>query len=43
MRDVDQAHDAEDQRQAGSEERIEPAHQNTLHDGVDPLHHMVPK
>ncbi len=39
MRDVDQPHDAEDQRQPGGEQRIEPAEQDALQHGVDPLHH----
>ena len=39
MREVDQPHDAEDQRQAGGEERIEPAEQDALDDGVEPAGH----
>lgn len=38
MRDVDQPHHAEDQRQAGREQAIETADQHALHDGVDPIH-----
>ena len=34
MGEVDQAHDAEDQREAGSEQRIEAAEQDALDDGV---------
>ena len=35
---VDDAHDPEDERQAGGEERVEPAEQEALQDGVDPGH-----
>ena len=38
MRDVDQPHDAEDQRQAGGEHGVEPADQHALQDDVEPLH-----
>ena len=34
MREVDQPHDAEDQRQAGGEQRVEPAEQDALDDDV---------
>ena len=43
MGDIDQPHDAEDQRQAGGEQRIEPADQNALDDDVDPGHAHIPK
>ena len=36
--EVDDAHDAEDERQPGGEERVEPAEQQALEDGVDPRH-----
>src|SRR5262249_4535301 len=39
MRNVDEPHDAEDERQAGGEHRIEPADQHALEDDVDPLHY----
>ena len=39
MREIDQPHDAEDQRQAGREQRIEPAEQDALDDGVEPIGH----
>ena len=39
MREVDQPHDAEDQRQAGRVERVEPAEQDALDDGVEPADH----
>ncbi len=37
MREIDQPHDAEDQRQAGGEQRIEAAEQDALDDGVEPV------
>jgi len=44
MGNVDQPHDAEDQRQAGGEQRVEPAEQHALDDGVDPVHQRcIPK
>ena len=39
MGEVDQPHDAEDERQAGGVERVEPAQEHALKDGVDPDHH----
>ena len=42
MGDVDQPHDAEDERQAGGEQRVEPADQDALYDGVDPIHQSAP-
>ena len=41
MREVDQPHDAEDQRQAGGVERVEPAEQHALDDGVEPGGHRA--
>ena len=38
VRDVDQAHDAKDERQTCGKQRIKPAEQNTLDDDVDQLH-----
>ena len=38
MRDVDQPHDPENQRQAGGKQRVEAANQDALNDGVDPMH-----
>ena len=38
VRDVDQPHHAEDQRQPGGEHGVEPAEQHALHDDVDPFH-----
>ena len=38
VRDVDQPHHAEDQREPGREQRVEPAQQHALDDGVEPLH-----
>ena len=35
MREIDQPHDAEDQRQAGGEQRIEAAEQHALDDRVE--------
>jgi len=44
VRDIDDAGNAEDQRQARGEERVEPAEQDALHDGVEPGHGpQVPK
>ena len=40
---VDQAHDAEDQRQAGREQGVEAAEQHALDDGVEPVHRQIPK
>ena len=39
MRDVDEPHHAEDQRQPGREHGVEPADQHALHDDVDPVGH----
>ena len=36
MGEIDQPHDAEDQRQAGRVERVEAAEEDALNDGVDP-------
>jgi hypothetical protein len=38
MSEVDQTHDAEDQAEAGGKQRIEPAEQDALDDGVEPVH-----
>ena len=38
MGNVDQAHDTENKRQSGGEERIKPTEQNALKDGIDPVH-----
>ena len=43
VRDVDEAHDAEDERKAGGEEGVKPADENALHDGIHPLHRHTPK
>jgi hypothetical protein len=43
MGEVDQPHDAEDQRQAGSKQRVQPAKQDALDDGIDPDHAAAPK
>jgi hypothetical protein len=43
MGDVDEAHDAEDERQPGCKQRIKPAEHDTLEKGVDPVHRQVPK
>ena len=45
MREIDQPHDAEDQRQPGREQRIEPAEQDALDDRVEPASAivMIPK
>ena len=40
---VDQAHDAEDQREAGGEQGVETAQQDSLDDVVYPDHHHTPK
>jgi hypothetical protein len=41
---VDDAHHPEDEREAGGEERVEPAQQEPLQDGVEPAHrHASPK
>ena len=37
---VDEAHDAEDERQAGREQRVQPAEQDALDDRVDPVHRL---
>ena len=42
VRDIDEPHDAEDQRQPGGEHGVEPADQHALEDDVDPLHHAPP-
>ena len=42
VREVDDAHDAEDQRQPAGEQRVEPAEQDPLHDRVDPGHAAPP-
>jgi hypothetical protein len=38
MRDVDEPHHAEDQRQAGGEHGVESADQHALENDVDPIH-----
>ena len=38
MRDVYQAHDAENERQAGSEHGVEAADEHALQDDIEPLH-----
>jgi hypothetical protein len=43
MGEIDQPHDAEHQRQAGSEQRVQPAKQDPLDDGIDPDHAAAPK
>ena len=43
MRDVDEPHDAEDQRQPGREHGVEPADQHALHDDVEPVHTSHPE
>ena len=40
MGEIDQPHDAEDQRQAGGEQRIEAAEQDALDDRVEPVQHV---
>ena len=42
MREVDQPHDAEDQRQSGREQRVEPAEQDALDDHVEERGHRPP-
>ena len=39
MREIDQPHDAENDRQAGGIERIKPAQQHSLQQRVDPAEH----
>ena len=39
MGEIDQPHDAEDQRQAGGEQRIQAAKQNALNDRAEPIEH----
>ena len=41
MREIDQPHDAEDQRQAGGEERVEAAEQDSLEERVEPAESSV--
>ena len=44
MRDVDQPHHAEDQRQPGGEHGVKPADQHALQDDVEPFgHRQTPK
>ena len=43
MREVDEPHDAEDQRKAGGVERVESAEQGALDDGVDEGHRAAPR
>ena len=38
VREVDDAHDAEEQRQAAGEERVEAADEDPLDNGVHPVH-----
>src|SRR5215813_11481975 len=40
VREVDHLHDPEHQRQAAGEQRVEPARQDALDDGVDPVHNV---
>ena len=40
MGDIDQPHDAEDQRQPGGEHGVKPADQHALQDDVDPIHRV---
>jgi len=39
MGEIDQPHDAEDQRQAGGEQRVQAAEQNALKDAAKPVDH----
>ena len=39
MGEIDQPHDAEDQRQAGGEQRIQASEQNALDDRAEPFEH----
>ena len=41
--EVHQPHDAEHEAQPGCEQRVKPAEQHTLHNGVDPDHAAAPK
>lgn len=43
MGKVHQPHDAENQRQTGREQGVQPAEQNALEDSVDPNHAAAPK
>ena len=43
MREIDQPHDAEDEAQAGCEQRVEPAQENALDNCVEPVHAAAPK
>jgi hypothetical protein len=43
MGEVDEPHDAEDQAEPGGEERVEPAEQDALDDGIEPVHAAAPK
>ena len=43
MREIDEPHDAEDERQPGGEERIEPTEQDALENGIRPIHESAPK
>ena len=43
MGEIDQPHDAEDEAEAGGEQRIEPAEQDALDDRVEPVHAAAPK
>ena len=44
MGEIDQPHDAEDQRQPGREQRVEAAEQNALDQCIEPAGHvMTPK
>ena len=43
VRDVDQAHDAEDQRQPHGEQRVQAAEQHALNDGVEPFSRSSPR
>ena len=43
MRQVDEAHHSERQRESRGEQRVQAAQQHTLHERVDPHHHETPK
>jgi hypothetical protein len=38
--EIDQSHDAEDQRKAGGEQRIEASEQSALNDRAEPIEHV---
>ena len=41
MRDVNDAHDPEHERQAGGEKSVQPANQRALDDCIDPIHDLL--